>query len=104
MNHRKGQTFEELLAKQLKNKEVKFLFDERRFYLQVAHLISELRVKAGLSQLELAKRARVSQPLIARLESGDRRRTPTFDTIFKILKALGYSLELSARADRKLAA
>ena len=99
-----GQSFEELLAKQLKNKELRFFFDERRFYLQVAHLVSELRAKAGMSQIELAKRARVSQPLIARLERGDSQRAPTFDTIFKILKALGYSLELSVRPDSKMAA
>ncbi|HLG18759.1 MAG TPA: helix-turn-helix domain-containing protein [Bdellovibrionota bacterium] len=104
MKNRRGQSFEELLARQLRKKEVRFLFDERRFYLQVAHLISELRAKVGLSQLELAKRARVTQPLIARLERGDRQRTPTFDMVFRILKALGYSLELSARADPRLAA
>jgi HTH-type transcriptional regulator/antitoxin HipB len=100
----KGLSFDELLKKELKNKEIKFLFDERQFYLQVAHLISELRAKSGLSQVELAKKAGVSQPLVARLEKGDHRRTPTFDTIFKILKALGYSLELSIKPERKVAA
>jgi DNA-binding XRE family transcriptional regulator len=100
----KGLPFEELLQKELKNKELKFLFDERRFYLQIARLISELRAKSGLSQAELAKRAGVSQPLIARLERGDDRRAPTFDTIFKILKALGYSLELSVKREGNVAA
>ncbi len=100
---RKGMSFEEILERELKNKEVKLLFDERRFYLQVAHLITELRAKSGLSQAAVAKRAGVSQPLIARLEKGDQTRTPTFDTIFKILKALGYSLTISVKPERKAA-
>lgn len=101
---KKGLAFEELLARELKNREVKFLFDERRFYLQVARLISELRAKSGLSQAEVAKRARVSQPLIARLERGDHTRTPTFDTVYKILKALGYSMSITVHPERKRAA
>jgi len=99
----KGLDFEDLLQKELKNQELRFLFDERRFYLQVARLVSELRAKSGLSQVELAKKARVTQPLIARLEKGDHRRTPTFDTVFKILKALGYSMEISIKQEKKAA-
>ena len=98
-----GLSFEELLAKELKNKEIRLHFDERRFYLQIARLVSELRARSGLSQVELAKRAGVTQPLIARLEKGDHRRTPTFDTVFKILKALGYSLEVSVKPEKRAA-
>lgn len=100
----KGIPFEEILERELKKKEVKLLFDERRFYLQVARLIAELRAKSGLSQAEVAKKARVSQPLIARLERGDQTRTPTFDTVFKILKALGYSLTITVKPERRMAA
>ena len=98
-----GLDFDDLLKKELKNKELKLLFDEHRFYLQVARLISELRAKSGLSQSELAGRANVSQPLIARLERGDRERKPTFDTMYKILKALGYSMTLSVKPEKKVA-
>lgn len=104
MKKSKGIAFEELLARELRNKEVRLLFDENRFYLQVARMISELRAKVGISQVELARRAGVTQPLIARIERGDNRRAPTFDTIFKILKALGYSLEISVKPERKIAA
>ena len=99
----KGVTLEDILKKELKNKEFKLLFDEQRFYLQVARLISELRTKSGLSQVELAERANVSQPLVARLERGDHRRTPTFDTIYKLLKALGYEMSLSVKRTRDAA-
>lgn len=92
---------DEILAKELKNNEFKILFDEHKFYLQIAHLISDLRAKNGLSQIELAKKAGVSQPMIARLEKGDHQRTPTFDTIFKILSALGYNMSINVEKAKK---
>jgi len=90
-----------ILSKELKKDDFKILFDEHRFYLQIARLISELRQKAGLSQTEVAKIASVSQPMIARLERGDHQRTPTFDTIYKILNVLGYELSLSIQPAKK---
>lgn len=100
----KGKSLHEILKKQLKRKEFRLLFDEKRFYLQIAHLVSGLRAKAGFSQAEVAKRTGVSQPMIARLEKGDHRRTPTFDTIYKILNALGYTLVINVKPTRKKAA
>ncbi|MBI4041497.1 MAG: helix-turn-helix domain-containing protein [Deltaproteobacteria bacterium] len=100
----KSVSLETIIARQLKrDKSLKILFDEQKFYLQAAHLISDLRARSGLSQLELAKRAQVKQPLIARLEKGDQRRAPTFDTIYKILKALGYQLALNVTPEKKAA-
>lgn len=99
----KGVSFETILERELQDEEINFMFDEKRFYLSVARLISNLRAKAGISQAELAKLAKVSQPLIARLESGDQNRTPTFDTLFKILKALGYKLELNVKPEKSAA-
>jgi DNA-binding phage protein len=100
----KGMSLDRLLEKQLKDKELRILYDEQHFYLQVAHLISDLRAKSGMSQAALAKRAQVSQPLIARLEVGDSRRTPTFDTVFRVLKALGYSMVIAIKPERGAAA
>lgn len=90
----------DILAKELKNDEFKLLFDQRRFYLQVAHLIADLRTRTGFSQIELAKKAGVSQPMVARLEKGDSRRTPTFETIFKVLKALGYTMSINVQKEK----
>ncbi len=101
----KGVSLETVIERQIKNdKELRILFDERRFYLQVAHLIVNLRAKSGMSQSEVAKAAGVSQPLIARLEKGDQRRAPTFDTIYRILKTLGYQLEIKITRDYRKAA
>lgn len=90
-------SFDQLVSKYSKDKNFKIAYDERRFYLQVAHLIRDLREKAGFSQIEVAKKAKVSQPLIARLESGDHRRTPTIETIHRILGILGYQLILEVK-------
>ena len=97
-------TLDEVLKKHLKDKEFQVYYDEKRFYLQIAHLITELRSKEGLSQAELAARTGVSQPLIARLEKGDQSRTPTFDMIYRVIKVLGYTMSLSIKPQRKRAA
>lgn len=91
----------EILEKEFSNKDFKILFDEHKFYLQIAHLISNLRSKTGISQAELAKKAHVSQPMIARLEKGDHQRTPTFETVFKILKTLGYVMSINVEKEKK---
>ncbi len=93
----KKKSLDQVLKKYSKDEEFKIAYDERRFYLQVAHLIRELRERSGLSQADVAKKAKVSQPMIARLESGDSRRTPTIETIHRILKILGYQLVLEVK-------
>jgi DNA-binding XRE family transcriptional regulator len=97
----KSVSLDDILAKELKSDEFKLAYDQRRFYLQIAHLISDLRSRIGISQTELAKKAGVSQPMVARLEKGDSSRTPTFDTVFKVLKALGYSMSINVHKEKK---
>jgi transcriptional regulator with XRE-family HTH domain len=57
-------------------------------------LIREARQSAGLTQVELAERAGVTQPVIARLERGGG--NPTFETLERVLHAAGRRLELNA--------
>jgi DNA-binding XRE family transcriptional regulator len=98
-------TLDEILARELKKEQFRLVFEERRFYLQIAHLVSDLRARTGLSQAELARKAGVRQPMIARLEKGDSRRTPTFDTIFRLMKVLGYTMSIHVqKVKRKRAA
>ena len=52
----------------------------------------EARKKCGLTQRELAKKANVKQPVIARLES--RARSPRVSTLMKILYPMGYTLRV----------
>lgn len=55
-------------------------------------LIRDARVRAGLSQRELARRARTSQATIAAYESG--RVTPSLKTFSRILRAAGFDLRM----------
>ena len=55
--------------------------------------LRKLRIKAGLTQKELARRAGVSQSLIARIEKGDI--NPRLSTLQKILEVINEALEES---------
>lgn len=52
----------------------------------------EAREEKGLTQKELAEQAGVKQSAIARMES--MKATPQIDTLFKVLRPLGYTLEI----------
>ena len=52
----------------------------------------DARKKANITQEELSRRTGIKQSAIARFESG--RQMPNTDTLFKILGALGCTLEI----------
>jgi transcriptional regulator with XRE-family HTH domain len=56
------------------------------------HLIRMARRQAGLTQTELAKRAGTSQAAVSAYESG--RRSPSVDTLVRILTATGLELRM----------
>lgn len=56
-------------------------------------LILSARLKAGLTQRQLADRLGVTQPVVAAYESG--RRQPTVPTLMRIVSAAGFDLRLS---------
>jgi uncharacterized protein len=55
-----------------------------------ARLLADARTRAGLSQRELARRARTAQSVVARIEGG--RSSPTWLTLSRLLKAAGFDL------------
>jgi len=64
-----------------------------------AELLAIVRRKAGLTQAELARRARTSQAMVARYETGAA--SPTVRTLARLLRAAGHELVLAGpRADR----
>ena len=65
---------------------------------KVAQLIRKARTRAGLSQAQLAARAKTSQPAIARYEAGTA--TPTLATLQRIFAASGDSLVLDVSPGR----
>ena len=58
-------------------------------------LLRYARRRAGLTQRELADRARVPQPAIARIESG--KVSPRISTLLPLIAATGFALELAPR-------
>jgi predicted nucleotidyltransferase/DNA-binding XRE family transcriptional regulator len=62
--------------------------------MEPSRLIREARSAAGLSQAEVARRARTSQPAIARYEAGSS--VPSLATLERILRACRRSLEIGA--------
>jgi DNA-binding XRE family transcriptional regulator len=61
--------------------------------LRLQQKISDLRSRRGLSQTDLAKRVGVSQPMIAKLESG-RFQNMTVRTLVRTAGALGARLDI----------
>jgi transcriptional regulator with XRE-family HTH domain len=55
-------------------------------------LVREARRRAGLTQAELATRARTAQPAIARWESG--RTAVSLDDVLRLVRLCGFDLEL----------
>jgi uncharacterized protein len=58
-------------------------------------LLREARTSAGLSQVELARRAGVTQSVISAYESG--RRQPSLPTLTRLVEATGCGLEIAVR-------
>ena len=60
--------------------------------MKAGRLIKEARLRAGISQAELARRVGSSQPAIARVESGAV--SPSVDRLSDLIRACGFDLEL----------
>jgi len=60
--------------------------------MEASALIKEARTAAGLTQAQLAERAGVKQPVIARLERPGA--NPRFSTLKKVVAAAGHTLAL----------
>ncbi len=59
-------------------------------YVGAAELLSTARERAGMSQRELARKARTAQSVVARIELGET--SPSWQTLRRLLKAAGFGL------------
>jgi ribosome-binding protein aMBF1 (putative translation factor) len=85
---RKRVALKEALSRELKDPEFSFYFQREQAISEIARLVRDARLKAGLTQAQLAKKAQSSQVVIARLESGTDQRTPSLDLLDRIASAL----------------
>jgi DNA-binding XRE family transcriptional regulator len=68
---------------------------------KLAQLLKQVRGKENLSQLQLADKAKVSQSVIARIETGASRTLPRLDLFNKILHSVGYETSIVAKKNGK---
>ncbi len=92
---RKGVPLDVVLKKKLKNPVFKFQFEVGTTILEFARVGRGLRQLAGLTQAELAKRAKTTQAVIARIESGKDHRIPSSDLLFRIAFAANSRMKIS---------
>ena len=88
----RGLSFDAFLAKNLKDPEFRHHFEQRRLIHEVALAVREMREAAGLTQARLANLIGVKQPMIARVERGSDQRTPSWDVLRRVGRALGKQL------------
>jgi transcriptional regulator with XRE-family HTH domain len=62
--------------------------------ISAASLVRSARHRAGLTQRELARRAKVPQPTIAAIERG--RQDPRYKTLSRLIRACGYDIDFDS--------
>ncbi len=88
-------TLAELKARSFKNPKVKAAYNEMSDEYALAGALIDARMKAKLTQSELARRMGTTQSAIARLESG--RAVPSGATLIKFAKAVRRTLHVQFR-------
>ena len=83
-----------IFDKKMQDPKFKAVYDEMSAEMNVGEQIAQLRHKAKMSQLELAKRVDTSRTAIARYESGDYNRD-NIATLIRIARALHKRLKIS---------
>jgi ribosome-binding protein aMBF1 (putative translation factor) len=82
----------DLINTWMKNKKFREAYDALEPEYAMAGALIEARIKAKLSQKQLAQRMKTTQPMIARMESG--RQPPSTATLLKLAKATGTRLQI----------
>lgn len=90
----KAITLEDIIKENMKDPKFKKLYEREQIINAISKMIFEIREATGLTQAELAKKAKTTQPVIARLESGRDTRTPSLDLLMKIAEATGSKLNI----------
>lgn len=92
MNQNNRYTFQEDLAKRLKDPEFRKEWEATEPEYHLAHQIIEARLKQNLSQRDLATRVLTSQAIVSRIESGSA--NTSIALIKRFAKALGTDLTI----------
>ncbi len=91
------------IEKQLKDPEIRVHFEEERAKTLIAEMVRSARIRVGLTQTELAKRADTTQTVISRIESGADSRTPSLALLARIAGACRAHLTFGFQFSKKAA-
>ena len=89
---KKERLVQDSIEQWMKSKKFREAYDALEPEYALASAIIEARIRAKLSQKQLARRMRTTQPMIARMESG--RQPPSTATLLKFAKATGTRLQI----------
>ncbi|MBI4689173.1 MAG: helix-turn-helix transcriptional regulator [Nitrospirae bacterium] len=84
-------TFRKHLKKKLKNEKFKRLYNEEQKLAELSLRILNTREHFGLSQRDVARRAKITQQQLSKLENGI---NCTMGTFLKVCNALGIKIDL----------
>ena len=90
-------SFKEVLAKALQNPEVRAEWDRTQLADDVSNWLLRYRLEHDLTQTELAQLLGWTQPIVARLEGGERE--PSIATLHRLVARLGTTATISIRPE-----
>jgi ribosome-binding protein aMBF1 (putative translation factor) len=99
-NYKSSDTF---IKNLLKDPEIRVYFERERSITAIAEAVRSARMRADLTQVELAQRAKTTQAVISRLESGSDSRVPSLELLSKIAGACKAKLSFSFSFEKKAA-
>lgn len=99
MTTKKRPSFKAFMKKALQDPEFKKEYEALKPEFDLLAKFIQARKKARISQIELAKKLKIQQPTIARLEGGGYAKT-SFAQLSKVADALGCSLKISLQAKK----
>lgn len=84
-------SFDKYLKEKLRNPRFKRMYEEEKQLAELSLRILNTREQLGISQLEVAKRAKITQQQLSKIENGNNCNLATF---LKVCNALGLKVDL----------
>lgn len=85
-------TFDEMLAKQMKNEEFKKEYEAIQPEMDVIRVIVDAKTSQNLTQKELSERTGINQADISKLENGTR--NPSINLLKRLAEGMGMTLKI----------
>ncbi|MFA6290664.1 MAG: helix-turn-helix transcriptional regulator [Victivallales bacterium] len=87
-------THKELKAKALDNPKVRQIYERADPEMEMLDVFLKARKISGLTQEEIARRMNTSRPVVARIEAGGAKHSPSLNTLLKYATAVGCRLKI----------